>query len=48
MKYNANYGEMPKHDRINNPLSFIKKAKQILVYISSALSRDVEMIHTSK
>ena len=47
MKYNANFGGMLKHDRINNSLLFIKKYKQTEVYISSVLSRDIEMIHTS-
>ena len=48
MKYSVKFGWMLKHDRINNPLSFIKKAKQTKVHILSTLSRDVEMVHTSE
>ena len=39
---------MLKNDSINNPLSFIKKAKQTKVHILSALRRDIEMVHTSE
>ena len=39
---------MLKHDRIKNPLSFIEKAKQTKVHILSALSGDVEMVHTAE
>ena len=48
MKCSVKFGWMLKHDRINNTLSFIKKAKQTKVHILSTLSRDVEMVHTSE
>ena len=48
MKYNANFDGMLKHDKINNPLSLIKKAKLTKACISLALNRDVDMVHTSK
>ena len=47
MKYSANLGGMLKHDKINNPFSFINKTKKTNAHISSSLSRDVEMIHIS-
>ena len=43
-----NFDWILKHYRIKNSLSFIKKAKQTNEHISLALSKDIEMVHTSE